>query len=51
MVRECPLDVNDWDQHFINFAVFLTSVDWLVIVLFFFYAGYIMCSVDNSVGS
>ena len=49
MVLECPFYVNDWDQHFINFAVFLSVTDFIGLFVFIFYAGYTICEVDNSV--
>ncbi|XP_060560645.1 uncharacterized protein LOC132720507 [Ruditapes philippinarum] len=41
MIDECPFYVNDWNKHFINFALFLTAIDWIGLVAFGFYICYV----------
>ncbi|KAL4216933.1 Zinc ion binding [Mactra antiquata] len=42
MTVECPLYVEDWDFHFINFALFLTVIDWIGAVIFVIYSLYVL---------
>ncbi|XP_052803863.1 uncharacterized protein LOC128234173 isoform X2 [Mya arenaria] len=39
----CPLLEYNWNYHFINFALFLTAVDWIILACFLFYALYTLC--------
>jgi len=47
MVSECPHEQVFWDYHFINFILFLIALDWIITVLFFFYACYVMCETPD----
>jgi len=48
MLVYCPFYVDDWNQDFVNFALLLTILDWIILCLFFTYAVYTMCAVDIS---
>ena len=48
MLVYCLFYVDDWNQDFVNFALLLTILDWIVLCLFFTYAVYTMCAVDIS---
>ncbi|KAL4216931.1 hypothetical protein ACF0H5_023391 [Mactra antiquata] len=47
MKNECPIYVEDWDFHFINFAVFLTVVDWIGAVIFAIYSLYVIFEINE----
>ncbi|XP_045179116.1 uncharacterized protein LOC123538799 isoform X2 [Mercenaria mercenaria] len=47
MIDECPIYVQEWNKHFINFAMFLTAVDWIGIVAFGFYCCYVQFDKSN----
>lgn len=44
-INEQCKEYRQWDKHFINFALFLTLVDYIGVVAFCFYSGYTLC--DN----
>ncbi|XP_053385740.1 uncharacterized protein LOC128550537 [Mercenaria mercenaria] len=47
MIDECPFYVEEWNKAFINFALFLTAVDWIGIVPFGFYCCYVQFDKSN----
>ncbi|KAH3823273.1 hypothetical protein DPMN_125072 [Dreissena polymorpha] len=49
MKSTCPLFVNDWNFHFINFAMFLAVHDLIFVVAIFIYAMYKLCDEDEEV--
>ncbi|KAL4216934.1 hypothetical protein ACF0H5_023393 [Mactra antiquata] len=51
MTVECPLYVEDWDFHFINFALFLTVIDWIIVVIFIIYSLYVIFEMYEGVDS
>ncbi|XP_060585345.1 uncharacterized protein LOC132741236 [Ruditapes philippinarum] len=43
----CHGSVRFWDEHFINFALTLTIVDYIGLVVFILFSGYVLCeSID-----
>ncbi|XP_052814008.1 uncharacterized protein LOC128241061 [Mya arenaria] len=47
MKNECPLQEDGWNFHFINFALFLTAVDCIILMFFSFYATYTICDTSR----
>ena len=49
MREYCPLEVgiNSWTADFINFAIFLTVLDWAFVTVFLFFFLYILCDYDD----
>ncbi|XP_053386556.1 uncharacterized protein LOC123538869 isoform X2 [Mercenaria mercenaria] len=45
--RQCPEYVYTWNGNFINFALFLTVVDYIGLVMFLFYCGYTICEREG----
>lgn len=46
---QCPWYVSGWNEHFINFAYFLVVVEWIGVVAFLFYSGYVIFDRNNRV--